>query len=153
MTKKVFSTENGSISIANGCVYLIDNDNVVATTNKPILDIIYHLPSTLIRTPKSDKELAVDRYGNDIHLFAAQRDGFVEGRKSYGDKEFHLSREELNKLLDKARDSELRNVYDGSSENNASIVQSITPPIYPTRIEVDYDDENYYWENLKAYYE
>jgi len=27
------------------------------------------------------KELAVNRYGNDLHLFAKQRDGFMEGFK------------------------------------------------------------------------
>jgi len=163
--KKVFSQEDGTIEIDNGVLRLLEfikeGDgymSAIGSTNISDCNIgskyyeeIYHLPSTLIRKPKTDEELAIERYGNDRYLFAAQRDGFIEGRKSVVG-EFHLTREQLE---DFAYQCSLRGYHSVGDMifNVDDIITSLTPSIYPTSIEVDFDGTNYLWETLKANYD
>ena len=147
MQKKVFSKENGNLeALENGHIYLFDK-GMIATTEQSRYNT-YLLPSSLIRNPKSDEDLAIERYGNDVHLFAAQRYGFIAGRKSVTG-EFHLTREQVVDLIRKSRDCKDGNwFYEGDE-----IIASLTPSIYPTSIEVDFDGTNYDWSTIKANYD
>ena len=147
MQKKVFSKENGNLeALENGHIYLFDK-GMIATTEQSRYNT-YLLPSSLIRNPKSDEDLAIERYGNDVHLFAAQRYGFIAGPKSVSG-EFHLTREQLVDLIRKSRDYKDGNwFYEGDE-----IIESLTPSIYPTSIEVDFDGTNYDWSTIKANYD
>ena len=157
-TTKVFSAKDGTIFISDKSLQLIyfkdkfDIGLIIASTDEKLcIDFNKHLlPPTLIRTPKSDEELAEEKYP-EIEILGVKltgdvsRGSFIAGRKSYGaDKEFHLSREQLDKIF----------AYGLNDDTNGyqSFINSLTPSIYPTRIEVDYDGTNYFWETLKAYY-
>lgn len=92
------------------------------------------------------EELAEEMYPLILGYYDTESyiDGFIAGRKSFGDKKYHLSEEELANIL------VLGSHYDFSLEQ---ILKYINPPIYPTKITVDFDGEKYYWETLKAEYE
>lgn len=80
--------------------------------------------------------------GNNGRELAHQH-GFVKGRESFGDKEFHLTRDELANILVLASHYEF---------NLEQIIKYITPLIYPHIITVDFEDGIYYFETLKAKY-
>ena len=146
-TTKVFSVEDGTINISANDIYLFVDSKVLATTNKLIGEYNRHiLPSNLIRTPKSDEELAEEMYPYqpiEGYLTKLKRDAFLAGRKSFGDKKYYLSEEGLANIL------VLGSHYDFSLEQ---IVKYITLPIYPTSITVEHDGEKYIWGTLKAEY-
>ena len=150
ITTKVFSVEDGTLQVINNIVVLWDDVNdeipIATTPSNAVTDNVYTLPSTLIRTPKTDEDLAEEEYpyyecSNGIELF--QREGFLAGRKSFGDTKFHLS------------EFGLKLIYNAQSNNTSldDIIKALNPPIYPTKITVEHDGDNYLWETLKASYE
>ena len=128
---------------------------------------MFLLPSTLIRKPKTDEELAEEKYplleviDNDgldeifINQNAmtnsyqyAKREGFLAGLKARGGK-FHLTGEDLVNIIKKARELQTESLY---KYETYQLISSLTPPIYPHTITVDYEDGKYYWETLKEEY-
>lgn len=153
-TTKVFSVEDSSLSITPSAgVQGYDRD----------LCCLVSFPESVIFKPKSDEKLAEELYpispeidggievDSDTNYLSRQ--GFIAGRKSYGDKEFHLTREGLNLFAEKVWN-------EGQSQNLLNfdklldlLKDVLTPIIYPTRIIVEHDGENYLWETLKCSYE
>ena len=172
-TTKVFSVEDGTLQMINNIVVLWEdavNDEIpIATTpSNVVTNNVDTLPSTLIRTPKSDEELAEEMYKDyefsqiktrgifhEDRLRELDKSTFLAGRKSFGDKKFHLSEKELEKLICDSREEYFpchdddRNYMSSPSELIASLTP---PPIYPTSITVQHDGSNYLWETLKAEY-
>ena len=160
---KVFSVKDGTLQVINNIVVLWDavNDEIpIATTpSNVITDNVYTLPSTLIRTPKTDEELAEEKYPyyedvngiNEYSIFNTMQKNcstsFLAGRKSFGDKKFHLTREQVIALL---KESHTYGKLNDRIINN--LINSLTSPIYPHTIEVYFEDGVYYWETLKATY-
>jgi hypothetical protein len=168
--KKVFSVNDGSLVCSDNIVSMIDTyiRQVIASTYEFTAKDIHLLPSTLIRK-QSDEELAeesVKKHGisidTSIDFLDGYLKGFLAGRKSFGDKEFHLTREELENfgvsLLsimcnpngtvpppDKPK-------LDITGRINGIINGLFTTPIYPHTIEVMHDGNNYLWETLNAIY-
>ena len=145
METVVFSVENGSLVIKDGNISFIDLSvrRIVASTYDFLGDPIHLLPSTLIRTPKSDEELAEESCNKSSYFSdESYKEGFLAGRKSFGDKKFHLS------------DFGLKLIYNAQSNNTSlyDIIKALNPPIYPHTITVEHDGENYLWETLKAEY-
>ena len=165
MEKKTFSVKDGTLETKNNHVELyeiaIDDYKLVASTSIGACECYnaYYIPSTLTRNPKTDEELAEEKYpyvGNDLESASNiyktwQRDAFLAVRKSVGG-EFHLTREQL---VDFAYQCSLRGYHSVGDMifNVDDIITPLTPSIYPTSIEVDFDGTNYIWETLKAYYE
>jgi hypothetical protein len=139
--QKVFSVKDNTIQITPiGSLVLYDSDTCGLVIP----------PQSLIKKPPSDEELAerwvFERYGmGKIYNRGEIVKAFEAGRKSYGDKKFHLSESDLLEIIDKALD------YKGYDATD--LLPSITPqPTYPTTITVDYDGENYDWETIKVEY-
>jgi hypothetical protein len=157
-TTKVFSVEDGSLEIHNGHIVLWHSPEIhIASTNN-CDDTEYLLPSTLIRTPKSDEELAEEYIKEKFPKFIIPKtleDIFLAGRESFGDKKFHLSEEDLEKLIEHSREQYW--CYDNDEylyvSSPSQIIASLNPPIYPHTITVEHDGDNYLWETLKASYE
>ena len=145
MQTKTFSVKDGNLVIEGGEILLIgEKSKVLASTTSKRYQSIHLLPSTLIRTTKTDEELA-EEYVYDMFITTHNKfignQSFLAGRKSVGG-EFHLTRDEL--LI----------VYNAMVDNIIfkDIIASLTPPIYPTTITVEHDGEKYLWETLKAEY-
>ena len=158
---KVFSIKDGGLVIEDSIIELYDNSYMIASTLPNVSDNedIYLLPSTLIRTPKSDDELAEEYIKENFPKFIVPKtleDIFLAGRKSFGDKKYHLSEEDIQEIIDLSRTGErdpfMGNGIDYKYTDN-DIIASLTPPIYPTKITVEHDGDNYLWETLKASYE
>jgi len=153
---KVFSIEKNTLHISSGDIILVESRNGelidIATTDENYASIygIHLLPSTLIRKPKTDEELAEEEFpyykGSEGRELAHQY-GFIKGRESVGG-EFHLTREELEAF---GRTLYKRG-YDKEGGDVDNLISSLTPPIHPTTITVEHDGEKYYWETLKAEY-
>lgn len=148
METKKFSVQDGTLvifenlHIAGGGFDLKENGKTVASTNDfMIWDDIYKLPPSLIRKPKSAEELAEEYYPKET-FNQLLREGFLAGRQSVGG-EFHLTRDELEKVIKDAQ---------SMNKSQLDIISSLTPPIYPHTITVEHDGEKYYWETLKAIY-
>jgi len=166
MEKKVFSVKDGTLRINNNELRIYSNMDdkegrmCIGSTNKDYCTNnhhIYLLPSTLIRKPKTDEELAEEEYplnetfkDETKKIIKHYREGFLAGRKSVGG-EFHLTENDIEKIIFLARRYEDK--VDNYSYDSDYIISSLTPPIYPTEITVDYDGENYLWETLKPSYE
>jgi hypothetical protein len=182
MKTKTFSVKDGTLRIHQDDIRLYSSmhdengRSIIASTD--INDVVnyglFNLPPTLIRKPKTDEELALIKYpkrikrkGVSLHSSFIEYDEnedyrniWLAGRKSVkGD--FHLTREELEDMIDELL-LYSPNIHDAitneSTDWNGStlldlVVDKLTPPIYPHTIEVKYDGEKYYWENLKASYE
>jgi hypothetical protein len=155
MEKKTFSMKDGSMIIHNGHIVLWHNPHIhIASTNN-CDDTEYLLPTTLIRKQKSDEELAEEDWQ---YLFGSGFDeksffeGHLCGRKSFGDKEFHLTREDVLELLQDAINYGCnRDIND--KEYIYAVITSLTPTTYPHTIEVMHDGNNYLWETtLNAIY-
>jgi len=169
MEKKVFRVKDETLEIDGGIIRLLEFEDeadgymvAIASTDitdchkdSRLYDEIYLLPSTLIRKPKTDEELAEeyinkksfdDLTGHELYL---RKDSFLAGRKSVG-REFHLTMDELEEIIDKAWECGIDGDLQATTCNR--LISSITPPTYPTKITVDYDGENYLWETLKAEY-
>jgi len=164
---KVFSIEKNTLHISSGDIILVESRNGelidIATTDENYASIygIHLLPSTLIRKPKTDEELAFKKYskrikrkGVSLHSSFIEYDEnedyrniWLAGRKSVGG-EFHLTREELEAF---GRTLYKRG-YDKEGGDVDNLISSLTPPIHPTTITVEHDGEKYYWETLKAEY-
>jgi hypothetical protein len=165
--KKVFSVKNSTLRIENGFIELwgdADEENTLSigkcrqmyATNNPDLkdfELIYTLPSTLIRN-QTDEELAED-WSKDYHFASSKQDvakeSFFAGRKSVGG-DYHLTREEFEKVIHMARATHFIGAAKQYSHNLETIIDKLTPPIYPHTITVEHDGEKYYWETLKAEY-
>lgn len=170
MEKKVFSFNDvdGYLEVENGDIYLDTKEgSTVATTSEIISKNnpdIYILPSSLIRKQPTDEELADEMYKDyefsqiktrgifhEDRLRELDKSTFLAGRKSFGkDKKYHLSEEELDKII-----IELVNSKYPSGTLMSQIRKNILPNsqlIYPHTITVDYEDGVYYWETLKAEY-
>ena len=151
MAKKVFSVANKGLFAEEGDVYLFDfekegEEKIVASNKeyegKP--NDIYTLPSTLIRQPKTDEELAEEYLNNKKGIFGIRNElklAFLAGRKSVGG-EFHLTREQVESIYFAAMGGK---TFEGT-------LQSLKQSIYPHIITVENDGEKYYWETLKAEY-
>jgi len=163
MEKKTFSVKDGTLVIVGSGLFLLNNDGdtePIATTYEPIdKDNVYQLPPTLIRKTKTDEELAEEYYPKEWSkkYHSAIQVAFIDGLKARGG-EFHLTTEQLENVIDNARKFTVCKDSDGFSTQprwkyrKDDIISSLTPPIYPTKITVDYDGENYYWGTLKAEY-
>jgi hypothetical protein len=143
--KKVFSVKDGSLCLNTKGVYLflVEGISMIATTKESeASEDVYSLPSTLIRTPKTDEELAEEYYKSFDGIKELRYSSFLAGRKSVKG-EFHLTKEDL-----------LR-VYNAMIDNITftNLIASLTTPIYPHTIEIEVDGENYLWETIKASYE
>lgn len=159
--KKVFSQKDGTLKIVEGFIELWDNRILVASgnTKRGYINIVC-LPSTLIRKPKTDEELAEEYVENSIFQknfeCALQHKSFLAGRKSVGG-EYHLSREQINSLINDCLVIGTRLSVKGCEDSTKLIlsqfISSLTPSIFPTTIEVEYDGSNYDWSTLKANYE
>ena len=160
MEKKVFSVNDvdGYLEVENGDIYLDTKEgSTVATTSEIISKNnpdIYLLPSTLIRTPKTDEELAEEKYpapcDGGSQLFIELRKAWLLGRHSFGDKKFHLNEEQVNTLIHYSRAGQFNNSEWKFTKDE--LIASLTPPIYPHTITVDFEDGIYYFETLKAKY-
>lgn len=151
METKVFSVEDRTLEVSESShIYLFDK--IMVATNNPRMYNIYQLPSTLIRKPKTDEELAEsyarDVYeGNDNAYDELAYKDFLVGLKARGG-EFHLTREEFKKALENSRYIELGEFLYEIND----IINDLTPYTYPHTITVDYDGEKYYWETIKCEY-
>ncbi|CAB4131410.1 hypothetical protein UFOVP129_86 [uncultured Caudovirales phage] len=181
-TTKVFSVKVGNIVVdkENNYIGLYNEQmrciasNLTEEENYAFGRKLYQLPQSLIRTPKSDEELAEEMYKDyefsqiktrgifhDDRLRELDKSTFLSGRKSFGDKEFHLSEEELIVMIDdlllhadKLHDAVNNENTDWNGENLLPfLIASLNPPIYPYTITVEHDGDNYLWETLKAEYE
>lgn len=156
MKTVVFSINDGSIKIlsdGNIAIYDLSKDikeMIVATTipnESAFGKKLYLLPQSLIRTPKTDEELAnEDAKDVPVGIGMYTHPAFIRGRKSVGG-EFHLTRKEFELALIEAIMSDvdtydiMKNLYD---KHNSSI--------YPHTITVEHDGNNYLWETLEAEY-
>ena len=164
--KKVFSQKDGTLQIVEGNLILLENNY------KPIASIeelanfsVYILPSTLIRYPKSDEELAEELYqkksprmtgGKYYYTYEEERMAFIAGRKSVvgeytrNDMIAYAKWLQENDTIDNActyfhfTDDDMLDTWLNEVRNKS---------IYPTSIEVEYDGTTYLWETLKATYE
>jgi len=158
MQTNIFSVKDGSMRTHQDDIRLyssMHDDNgrsIIASTD--INDIVNYgllkLPSTLIRKPKTDEELAEEKYpyvrGDGSfyqRIREANIEGFLAGRKSVGG-EFHLTREQVNEIY--------RMGFDDRHIDFSNFISSLTLPIYPHTITVEHDGENYLWETIKAEY-
>ena len=158
METKTFSVKDGSLRIHQDDIRLYssmhDEGGRIIIASTDINDVVnyglFKIPSTLIRKPKTDEELAKEYYPkewSDKHYGAIQS-AFLAGRKSVGG-EFNLTREDLVKF-----GSILWNRgYSCENSDINSLISSLTPPIYPHTITVGYEDGKYYWETLKPIYD
>ena len=158
---KVFSIEKNTLHISSGDIILVESRNGelidIATTDENYASIygIHLLPSTLIRKPKTDEELAEEEFpyykGSEGRELAHQY-GFIKGRESVGG-EFHLTREQVEKLIGNARSgaSKSDGYYFKFTIDN--LISSLTPPIYPHTITVQTDHKgNHLWNTLVPEY-
>jgi hypothetical protein len=160
ITTKVFSVEDGSLKIHNRHIVLWHNPEIhIASTNN-CDDTEYLIPSTLIRTPKSDEELAEEEYPFILGYYDTESyiDGFLAGRQSFGEgKKYHLSEDRLQSLVTDClligTNHKSNNVYDVSRLILEQFIASLTPSMYPHTITVEHDGDNYLWETLKPSYE
>lgn len=157
MQTKTFSVKDGTLKVINNIVVLwekVTDEIPIATTPSDVVtNNVHTLPSTIIRN-QTDEELA-DDWSKDYHYASSKQDvakeSFFAGRKSVGG-EFHLNREELEKVIDMARDNHFIGFANQYSHNLETIIDAITSTIYPHTITVEHDGEKYYWETLKAEY-
>jgi len=169
MQTKTFSVKDGSLRIHQDNIRLYssmhDEGGRIIIASTDINDVVnyglFKIPSTLIRKPKTDEELAEEKYpkrikrkGVSLHSSFIEYDEnedyrniWLAGRKSVGG-EFHLTREELEAF---GRTLYKRG-YDKEGGDVDNLISSLTPPIHPTTITVEHDGEKYYWETLKAEY-
>lgn len=177
MQTKIFSVEDGTLRIENNNINLhFDGKDKttlpLASTDRSKIDLpLYILPSTLIRKPKTDEELAEEKYtlvevidnGGLDEIFInenarinsyqyAKREGFLAGLKARG-VEFHLTREELELLISRARLMKSGIEDDEPMFDKDYLISSLTPPIHPHTITVEHDGNNYLWETLIPSYE
>ena len=144
MEQVVFSVKDGSLLITGDIISLNENSALVATNNKLLAaslnNMVYLLPQSLIRTPKSDEELSEEYAKGFIDDDGTTSVDFLAGRKSFGDKP----------IID------FSTWYSGMDREK--VVKAYerylleTPPIYPHTITVQKDGDNYLWENLKCEY-
>lgn len=169
MQTKTFSVEDGTLRIENNNINLhFDGKDKttlpLASTDRSKIDLpLYILPSTLIRKPKTDEELAEEyASGENMYSYAeiyelnnlkrlCKKD-FLAGRKSVGG-EFHLTREELELLISRARLMKSGIEDDEPMFDKDYLISSLTLPIYPHTITVEHDEEKYLWETLIPSYE
>ena len=169
METKTFSVKDGSLRIHQDNIRLYssmhDEGGRIIIASTDINDVVnyglFKLPSTLIRKPKTDEELAEkypvlyewDEFCNRTDNNEDCRNAFLYGRKSVGG-EFHLTREELERFAENVRSH--RDFGTGSVSWDWSIddcIDGLIPPIYPTTITVEHDGNNYLWETLIPSYE
>jgi hypothetical protein len=159
MTKKIFSVKDDTFLIRLNGLFLKDI-SIIASTNYDFCiknNCHYITTSKLIRTPKTDEELAREFVKSDekgwgknvnfenVTVKKSMKD-FIAGRKSVKG-EFHLTRKEVEKIFETGRNFQL------TGENYLNELLSSFPlPIYPHTIEVEHDGENYLWETIKANY-
>jgi len=154
MQTNIFSVKDGTLQVIDNIVVLwedVTDEIPIATTPSDVVtDNVYTLPSTLIRKPKTDEELAEEKYpyvrGDGSfyqRIREANIEGFLAGRKSVGG-EFHLTREQVNEIY--------RMGFDDRHIDFSNFISSLTLPIYPHTITVEHDGENYLWETIKAEY-
>jgi hypothetical protein len=171
METKTFSVKDGSLVIEDKHLYLstiikidikgeeVETLGYIASTNKDAIGLL-PLSSTLIRTPKTDEELAEDKYpyfnnmdyGTKRRINSA-RDGFINGRKSVcGD--YHLTREQLVQIASHFFGLDLNLVSKNNAKNDLELMlkKFTDTPIYPNTITVEHDGEKYLWETIKAEY-
>jgi len=165
MQTKTFSVKDGTLRLENNNINLhFDGKDKttlpLASTDRSKIDLpLYILPSTLIRKPKTDEELAGEKYPylpfqiginpkdskpiiGDYHL--EHRQHFLHGLKARGG-EFHLTREQVNEIY--------RMGFDDRHIDFSNFISSLTLPIYPHTITVEHDEEKYLWETLIPSYE
>jgi hypothetical protein len=168
MEKKVFNVKDNTIRLTgNNGLGLWDYEGRIVGSTFYKHPHVHLLPQSLIRTTKSDEELAEKEYpiryemlgqvGNSFFTHSidknfSEREAFLAGRKSVGG-DYHLTREDLEKVINDSMNFGY-NVSDKyaieSFVNN--LIDSLTLPIYPHTIEVEHDGENYLWETLNAIY-
>jgi len=168
MQTKTFSVKGGTLVLQDGDIELLSENDimlginmVLATTNEQLSEKwnLHLLPSTLIRKQKTDEELAEEYINKKLktmgnaHLFDQYecQETFLDGRKSVGG-EFHLTREDLELLIGRARLMRSGIEDDEPMFDKDYLISSLTPPIYPHKITVEHDGEKYLWETLKAEY-
>lgn len=121
---------------------------------------IYKLPTSLIRTDEvitkeEYPEEVTELFGIKIDITKPDRDAFLAGRKSFGDKEFHLTREELRETISNAfylgwnSKSDLRNTEE---EYFQEVISSFTTPQFPHTITVQKQNDVFLWETIKCEY-
>lgn len=148
----VFSRENGNMELSESNIRLFEIEDgsvkIIASTSIRdfITDGVMSLPSSLIRKPKTDEELSEEYAKENEHPYQAKENTlkhFLSGRKSFGNKEFHLSEGELMEILYN---------YATSTLGITEFIQSIKPSHFPHTITVQKEGDKYYWETLKAEY-
>ena len=149
---KTFSVEDviNNIDITGDSIVLWEGKNAIASNNEELSknNGCYLLPQSLIRTPKSDEELA-EEYAKEMKCDDGTTSvDFLAGRESFGDKKFHLSEEDIESIIWGYAECK----FDSPRDYIKSYLTSLTPPVYPHTITVEHDGENYLWETLKAEY-
>jgi hypothetical protein len=153
-TTKVFSVEDGTIQVMDKDILLlwenIKDDFPIAYTgvNFSSTHTCFKLPSTLIRTDEVIAEEYAEGYMEEKYAY----NGFLAGRKSFDDKEFHLSKDDIDTIISCARSTTMIGMAEQYSYNLETIIDEITPNIYPNTITVEHDGEKYIWSTIKADY-
>ena len=156
MTTVTFSIEDESLIVykENNYIGLYNEQMRCIASNLPEKENyafgkkLYHIPQSLIRTPKSDEELA-EEYAKEMKCDDGTTSvDFLAGRESFGDKKFHLSEEDIESIIWGYAECK----FDSPRDYIKSYLTSLTPPVYPHTITVEHDGENYLWETLKAEY-
>lgn len=150
METVVFSVRYGSMVIDDNHINIIDINNrkILASTFKfNNVNNAYLLPTSLIRTDEViAEEYCKELFGEYCGAFKESIEAnkhFLAGRQSFGDKKYHLTREEIEYEI-------CYRYSDGDSIDD--IISSLTPSIYPHTITVKHDGDNYLWETLKESY-
>ena len=163
METKVFSVEDGSMVIdkENNYIGLYNGQMRCIASNLPEVENyafgrkLYQLPQSILHP--TDEELAeayADGKSSSSVFKEAHIADFLTGRKSFGDKKYHLSEDELKELINTVRIESIKSIVSVTThKDNSFFIESITSqPIYPHTITAYFDGENYIWETLKADY-
>jgi hypothetical protein len=171
MQKKTFSVKDGSIVIEGGNIHLYDKGYVATTeiiNRKLYSSSLHQLSSTLIRTPKTDEELA-EKYSkcrlngryfkNDSEIeqscYSLSTESFLAGLKARGgeySKEDMISFAKWLQKEDTETNAESWFHYTDSDMFEYWLKEVHSKAIYPHTITVEHDVEKYYWETIKAEY-
>ncbi len=162
----VFSVEDSSIQIRDNILYLLDSEytDIACTSAKEVetwgnmsllpQSILYPTDEELAKSALFNIEklsmLCVDESEENIFEI-----GFIFGRKSFGDKEFHLTRENIDEIAGYFFGLDFNHV----SANNAKIDLELMikrfskTPTFPHTITVKRnEDGSYNWGSLKCKY-
>jgi hypothetical protein len=152
--KKVFSVKDGNLVCSDNIVSVLDVNNrfVIASTYDFITDKIYTLPTTLIRTPKTDEELAEEYYKSFEDIKELRYSSFLAGRKSVKGEYSKENMISFAKWFQKEANAEIWFHYTVNDMFEYWFKVVYPKSIYPHTIEVEHDGENYLWNTLKAEY-